>query len=434
MTENDAGKRLFRKDARERLSSPEQLDQRMRITSPAGWVALVALGLILAFAVLWGFWGSIPTRVTGSGILMPRGGMFTISAKASGRIRRLFFKPGDPISAGQVAAIIGQPDTNYQIGEAEDNVRELNAQYEQQKTFGKQSLELEEKALAEQGLGLRQNNDELKDQLKLLQKLLKDQQRLVKMGLITKITALNTQIQIDSRKKEIRQNNDQNKQLAIQRLQTRNRIQENLLTLETKLQIARDQLRTLRNNFQQDSKAISFYSGRIISVDVALGDVAQPGTSLMTVAMTGLHSRFLEAVLYFPATQGKRILQGMVAQISPSTVKRDQFGAIIGMVTSIAEFPASPESMKRVLQNEEMVQDLSKAGLPIEVRAALVPDSRTFSQYQWTSSKGPPIAIHAGTVCTASAIVKRQPPIQLVIPLMKKYVLGIGPDQTQKGL
>jgi len=275
---------------------------------------------------------------------------------------------------------------------------------------------------------------ELKDQLKLLQKLLKDQQRLVKMGLITKITALNTQIQIDSRKKEIRQNNDQNKQLAIQRLQTRNRIQENLLTLETKLQIARDQLRTLRNNFQQDSKAISFYSGRIISVDVALGDVAQPGTSLMTVAMTGLHSRFLEAVLYFPATQGKRILQGMVAQISPSTVKRDQFGAIIGMVTSIAEFPASPESMKRVLQNEEMVQDLSKAGLPIEVRAALVPDSRTFSQYQWTSSKGPPIAIHAGTVCTASAIVKRQPPIQLVIPLMKKYVLGIGPDQTQKGL
>ena len=393
----------------------------------------MALGLLLVFAVLWGFWGSIPTRVTGSGILMPRGGMFSISAKASGRVRHLYFEAGDSISAGQVAAIIGQPDTDYQIGEAKDNVRKLKAQYEQQKAFGKQNIELEEKALAEQGLGLQQNNEALNDQLRHLQKLLKDQERLVKMGLITRTTALNTQIQIDSRKKEIRQNNDQIKQLAIQKLQNRNRIQENLLTLETKLTIAEDQLRILRNKFQDDSKAISFFSGRIVSVDVALGDVAQPGTSLMTVEMTGLHSRYLEAVLYFPATQGKRISQGMVARISPSTVKRDQFGAIIGMVTSVAEFPASPESMNRVLQNEQMVQDLSKAGPPLEVRAALVPDSKTFSKYHWTSSKGPPVAIHAGTVCTASAIVRRQPPIQLVIPLMKKYVLGIGPDQTQKG-
>ena len=70
MSSEDAGNRLFRKVALERLSSPEQLDQLMRITSPVGWVALLALGVLLACGVLWGIWGSIPTKVKGSGILM----------------------------------------------------------------------------------------------------------------------------------------------------------------------------------------------------------------------------------------------------------------------------------------------------------------------------------------------------------------------------
>ena len=433
MTETNTGQKLFRKEAQERLVSPEQLDQRMRITSSAGWIALLALGLLLVCAILWGVYGSIPTKVAGSGILMQRGGMFTVSARASGRIQSIRFKAGDQVSAGEVVAVIGQPGIRDQILAAEDNVRELKTRYEQQQAFGKQDIELEEKSLSEKRLALRQNNEALKDQLKLLQERLKDQRRLVKMGLITSIKALNTQIEIDNRNKEIRQNNDQIKQLSIQKLQTRNRIQENLLVLKTKLKSATDNLQTLQNTLEEDSRAISFYSGRIISVDVALGDVAQPGTDLMTVEMTGQNSRFLEAVLYFPATQGKRIQQGMTAHVSPSTVKRDQFGSIIGLVTSVSEFPASPKTMKRVLQNEDMVKDLSKAGPPIEVRVALVPDSRTFSWYLWTSSKGPPVAIHAGTMCTASAIVKRQPPIQLVVPLMKKYVLGIGSGQTDKG-
>ena len=82
-----------------------------------------------------------------------------------------------------------------------------------------------------------------------------------------------------------------------------------------------------------------------------------------------------------------------------------------------------------MLQNQKMVEDLSKKGPPIEVRVALVPDATTFDWYKWTSSKGPPVPIRPGTLCTGSAIVRRQPPIQLVIPLMKKYILGIGPDQ-----
>ena len=85
MAEKNIRKRLFRKSAEARLASPEQLDQLMRITSPAGWLALLALGLLLVCAIFWGIWGSVPTKVEGSGILMKRGGVFTVSARGSGQ-------------------------------------------------------------------------------------------------------------------------------------------------------------------------------------------------------------------------------------------------------------------------------------------------------------------------------------------------------------
>ena len=44
---------IFRKVSLERLASPEQLDQLMRVTDARGWVALAGLGLILLTAVGW---------------------------------------------------------------------------------------------------------------------------------------------------------------------------------------------------------------------------------------------------------------------------------------------------------------------------------------------------------------------------------------------
>jgi len=430
MKTKHAGSHLFRKVARERLSSPEQLDQIMRITSPAGWVALLALGLLLASAVVWGFKGSIPTKVEGSGILMSRGGIFSISARAAGTVQAVFFQEGNRVGAGQVVATIGEPDIRDKILAAEDKIKELKARYDQQRGFGLRQLALEKRSISAQRADLLQTNQALKTQLKVLEKRMKDQDRLVELGLITRKTALNTQIQIDDRTETIRQNQNKIERLSIQELQTRSRIDEDLLGIQNQIESARAQLYSLQNILEEDADAVSVYTGTIISVDVKPGDVVQKGSQLMTVELTGEHSRLLEAVLYFPASQGKKVVQGMRAHVSPLTVKKDQYGSIIGLVTSVSPFPAGPDAMKSVLQNEEMVQNLSKNGAPIEIRVALVPDSRTFSWYKWTSSNGPPVAIAAGTVCTGSAIVKRQPPIQLVIPLMKKYVLGIGQGQN----
>lgn len=65
---------VFRRVALDRLSSPEQLDQLVRVTSPQGWVALGIFSGLLAIALIWGSLGSVSMELTADGILQLRKG------------------------------------------------------------------------------------------------------------------------------------------------------------------------------------------------------------------------------------------------------------------------------------------------------------------------------------------------------------------------
>ncbi len=64
------GGQIFRKTALERLSSPEELDSLLQVTTPKGWVALVALGGLVLAAVAWGGFGTLPVKVGCQGVLL----------------------------------------------------------------------------------------------------------------------------------------------------------------------------------------------------------------------------------------------------------------------------------------------------------------------------------------------------------------------------
>ncbi|MEO0455562.1 MAG: hypothetical protein AAF152_03135 [Cyanobacteria bacterium P01_A01_bin.114] len=68
MSENKSS--IFRKEALERLSSPEQLDQLMQIVTPRSWLPLAALGGLFAFGLLWSLLGRIPVTTTGRGVMV----------------------------------------------------------------------------------------------------------------------------------------------------------------------------------------------------------------------------------------------------------------------------------------------------------------------------------------------------------------------------
>ena len=63
---------------------------------------------------------------------------------------------------------------------------------------------------------------------------------------------------------------------------------------------------------------------------------------------------------YFTIGDGKRIQPGMNIMITPDTVKREQFGGILGSVTSVSSFPVTNQSAADLLGNAELAEALIK--------------------------------------------------------------------------
>lgn len=99
-----ANKQIFRKVALDRLSSPEQLDQLMQVTTPYGWVALVGLSTLVIVALIWSCTALIPNEVASRGILARGGRIYTAVSTAAGQIGTMRVHAGDTVSAGQIIA------------------------------------------------------------------------------------------------------------------------------------------------------------------------------------------------------------------------------------------------------------------------------------------------------------------------------------------
>lgn len=68
---------LFRKESVERVSSPEQLSDYLHVTSPAIWVVLAAVILLLASLFVWSSVTAVESYATGRAEV--RGGVLTLT-------------------------------------------------------------------------------------------------------------------------------------------------------------------------------------------------------------------------------------------------------------------------------------------------------------------------------------------------------------------
>ena len=55
---------VFRKKSIEQMSSPEQLNDYLRVSSPGTWMVLAAVILLLAGVCVWGIFGQLDTTLT----------------------------------------------------------------------------------------------------------------------------------------------------------------------------------------------------------------------------------------------------------------------------------------------------------------------------------------------------------------------------------
>jgi biotin carboxyl carrier protein len=118
---------IFRKVSLERLSSPERLDSLMRATDPQGWIALITIALLLAGAVVWGFEGSIPIKVSGRGIILRGSALQEVYSLVTGVMNDVYVKPGDVVQ-------FRQPMATVIDAEAVDKMRSIQAVIDQLRT------------------------------------------------------------------------------------------------------------------------------------------------------------------------------------------------------------------------------------------------------------------------------------------------------------
>lgn len=58
---------LFRKSSLERISSPEQLNEYVRVSGLGVWMVLAAMIILLTGMCVWGIFGRLETRLAGAG-------------------------------------------------------------------------------------------------------------------------------------------------------------------------------------------------------------------------------------------------------------------------------------------------------------------------------------------------------------------------------
>lgn len=108
---------LFRKNSLESISSPERLNEYIKITNPGVWSFLLGCLLLVIAVGVWAFTGSIPETVKAEGILFPQNGVTSVIPYAGGRISDMRVKIGDFVEAGQILAVIPQEKIIRQIDE-----------------------------------------------------------------------------------------------------------------------------------------------------------------------------------------------------------------------------------------------------------------------------------------------------------------------------
>ena len=97
---------LFRKKALEKLNSPQNLSEYVKVTSPSVYLVIGTLLLLAIGLVLWSFYGTVTDKVNVSGVVFPAQGTVGINIPNAGVVRTVYVHRGDHVNANQTVALV----------------------------------------------------------------------------------------------------------------------------------------------------------------------------------------------------------------------------------------------------------------------------------------------------------------------------------------
>jgi HlyD family secretion protein len=409
---------IFRAVALERLSSPDRLDRLITITTPQGWLALLSVCLLIVCVAVWSIFGAVPTRIAGHGILVTLGGsVYDAMAPSTGNVAVLEAPTGAAIGKGDVIAELTQPAATQQLDHARAVVADLkDEQARLTRQFAAQEA-ARSANLDRQRVALHNLIEAAKQRVAYYQATVASYETLSRSGFISKQRVQESVQGRQQAEQDIKRAESDLVRLDGEALDAADRRHDELTKAQLRLSEAERNLGELTAQFAVTSVVRSPVAGRVIETKVAEGAVVTAG---MSIASIQSGEQGLELVLYISPEHGKTVKPGMSVRIEPATVRKAEWGTMLGEVVSISDFPATAEGMRAILQNPELVREFTAGGPPYAARVRLRPAAGALGRYLWSSGEGPPILITSGTLAAASVTVKEQRPIALVIPLFRE--------------
>lgn len=462
-------------ESQNQWSSPEQLDQLMKIIVSMDWLILLTFGGLISAGVIWSIFGRIPVTVEGRGILIQPRQVIPFQANIAGQLQALNVKVGDCVQRNQVLATM-EPTGVKQLRLLEEKKTQLESQVQDTLTLSQQRaiteqqsilanrLTLEQRlqdtlaitpSLRTRGLeaqqqkwrSLEQRLENARSLLPVLKNRLEERELLSSEGAISKDSTLQVQLDYTKTQEAIPELEAELKQLELQTTQTEQQYLDNLnqvsqlqsqlreldnkatqfdqqnLALKTQgdreLQDVNREIIRLKQQIEGNSQIVSTQAGCIIELNASLGQVLESGTRLGYLQTTA-EKPSLKSLSYLAVKDGKRIKTGMTMIITPDTIQRERFGGVIGRVEKVATLPSTREGILAAIGNADIAQTFVSNGAVIEIESVLETDATTASGYKWSSSQGTIDQITSGTTATVKITLEERAPITFVLPFLRE--------------
>lgn len=415
---SDQHNKPFRAVALERAASLEQLDHLISITRPMDWILAVVIFLTLATAVAWSIFGRLPTRAQAEGIFVSSGGRVVDAVSgASGRLASIDVAVGDRVTKGQPIAGVSQIEVEQRYRDALEVRRERESEHETLKAKTAAELALKTQNFAKLEEAFNQIIKATDQRIAYLTSDLANLEGLLAKGYTTRRNVEDRRHELTDAQQRKEDTGNEILKLKEQRTDLETQRQRDIEQSQYRVNEARRQVDKIAGELGRDTTVVSPIDGRVLEIKVSPGSVLNIGTPVIVVETEGAT---LDAILYVAADRGKSVRPNMEVRLEPSTVKREEFGALLGVVDSISEFPITPQGMAAVLHNDSLVSRFSKGGAPYAALVKLKRDDGTVSGYRWAVGKGPAVRLTSGTLTKAEITTRERRPIELIVPMLKR--------------
>ncbi|HEY9659351.1 MAG TPA: NHLP bacteriocin system secretion protein, partial [Allocoleopsis sp.] len=269
---------LFRKKSLERLSSPERLDQLMRVVNPGSWIPLAALGSLVFVALLWSVFGRIPITVEGRGILVFPGNVVPLQSKSAGQLIELKIKVGDVVKAGQVIGTIDQSELEEQLNQQQAKLAELQSQDQQIRSLQNASTEAEKQAIQRQRQFLQQSLQNEQNLTAIYQERLQVRKRLYDQRIVTHDVLLDAEQQSLENLQTIANLEAQLQELDSRAAEQNRQDLEASTARKKEIQETQREIAQLTLQLSNNGQIISQQDGRVLEIAVTPNQVISVGS------------------------------------------------------------------------------------------------------------------------------------------------------------